>query len=368
MRVSSFFAMAAVFLCASCARPAPPGKDTIEFVKNIASNTESPEYQLLNGFSKIPVYGNVCIIGPEESNAKLCADFIGCDLFENARGRKWSDGLRDFAGEFFSCMDDATFTPYGKYAEELGTQALREAGVRLALAALSDRCSVSMYDPDGNRSKTPGKAIILSDPWLRQYGKFDIDTLFALTSCAVPVISPQDLMFDAVFAGGQKRLNIGLLCDSCNLVSGIYGEIYAEKIAEHGISGSHLFQAADNAGDFSLSAFLDAYLDSGGSAPLEALLVDCLSPDLAAMNAELEAMRDFSREEYMRYGKLVSPSFVILDSSVLTREYCYALLREKNLFTHRIAQPVFDKYEVIPYKGDGPAFLLIPSGNVQNQF
>lgn len=365
MRFSVFPVLAALLICASCVRPEPHGRDTIDYVKEIAAGADSPEHQMLSSFSHVPSSGNICIIGPEERNASLCLAFLDCDFFENARGRRWSDGLRDFAGEFFSCINDTAFAPYERFVNENGSEALREASVRLALAALSDRCSVSVYDLDENRTKTPGKLIILSDPWLQHCGKFDIDTLFSLTSCKVPVISPQDLMFDAVFGEERKSFNVGVVCDSAYIDSGIYREIYEAKAAEHDIVGSSFFQAPSAAAEGVLASFLDSYMDAGKSEPLDVLLVDDWAVDVEAMDAELAAVRDFSKEEYMRYGKLVSPSFRILSSSTMVMEYCYALLREKSLFTHRIAQPVSDSYTVMPRSVDGSAaFLLIPSGNV----
>ena len=357
-----------LLFAASCSRPQSHSRDTIPYVKAIAGDETSPQFLSLASFAKVPSSGDIYIIGGEESCQRLGEAFAGCDVFENARGRDWSDGLKDFAGETFSLMCDKAFTPYSDYAAEEGTEALREACVRLSLSALSDKCNVSIYDLEGNQAKTPAKTIILSDPWLLCCGKFDVDTLFSLTSCAVPVLSPQDLMLSSIFAGDKKYFTVGVLCDSSYVGRGVYPKIFDSKAREHGIVGAHLFESAvDKEAPSLLGDFLARYAESGASAPLEALLVDDWSISGGRLAEELAVIRDYTKEESMLYGKLISPDFVLLSSSDITMRTCYDLLRRTSLFTHRIIQPQLKQYTVVPHlRGVDAPFLTIPSENVQN--
>lgn len=354
-------------LAVSCTGGSGGGRDTIPLVKAIAADSYSPEHILLSSFSKVPSSGDICIAGTPASCAQVSRDFTACDIFENARGREWSDDLKDFAGETFACICDSEFTPYERLVIDGDCTALRTLAVNYALAALSSECSVSRYDLDGNCEKAPAKIIILADPWLFCCGKSDIDTLFTLTGCKVPVISPQELMLDAALGGNKKYFNSGILCDSLYLHDGIYKELFSAGAAKHDIVGARCFIAATDPCGTPLASFLDAYIEQGGEEPLDAIMVDDWNVDIESLESEVAAIRDFSREEHMRYGRLLSPGFAVFSSSRLTMSACYKLMRERNLFTHRIASPEVKGYTVWPLaEGDGRQFLLIPSENVQD--
>ena len=365
----SFCACLLVLLVsASCVRTVQSGRDTIDLVKNIAADASSPEHEMLASLSKVPSSGEIYLLGSPELAGLIGDAFCDCDMFDNVRARFWSDDLKDFAGECFDLVGDADYTPYSAFAEAHGADSLRELSVRYALSFLSDKCNMSIYDLEGNARKEPAKMIVLADPWMALCGKFDIDTLFSLTSCKVPVISPQELLFNAAFAGEKKYFNVGLMCDSLYSGSGIYKALFEESVAANSIIGTRYFEApSEDSAEGRLSAFLDKYIESGRNEPLDVLLVDDWSVDLEAMRKELEDIRDFSKEASMRYGKLVSPGFAIFGSSELTMSECYLKLREMSLFTHRIAQPTVKNYTVKSQPwGDKLKFLLIPSENVQN--
>ena len=170
--------LAALLLVAACNRPVQGGRDTIDFVKAIAADSGSPEHVLLSGFHKPANGGDIYLIGTTESCRLLGQAFLECDMFENARGNEWGDGLKDFAGEEFDYIADQAFTPYQEYLSASGPEKLREAAVRLCISALQPNCNVSIYDLDGNQAKTPAKLIVLADPWTRAamavYGGVDL--------------------------------------------------------------------------------------------------------------------------------------------------------------------------------------------------
>ena len=342
----------------SCAHPATHGRDTIPLVKDIVSGSEAALAGITSEYGKPLPAEEIFLAGSPDYTFRLAGKFLEADIFDNIRGGSWSDGLSDFAGETFSSIGDNTFSPYSG----LEPEKLRELAVRYAVAALDTKCNVSIYDLDGNAAKSSAKVLVLSDPWLCEYGKFDIDTLFTLTGVTVPVISPQDLMFDAVFGGERKAFNVGIICDSTYVGTGIYPAIFRSKAAEHGLVGANCFE-----GTGSLHAFLDQYLAAGNTVPIDAILVDDLTLDPAALNEELAAIRDFSREESMKYGKAIAPTLEITDSYILTLRECYRILRSSGLFTHKIARPDSKYYSVKPRpETEGTQFLLIPVNDVQN--
>ena len=350
----------------SCASPEHTGRDTIELVKSIASDNSSPDHVMLAGFSKPQPAGNIYIAGSPAQCDLIGESFLEADIFDNVRARDFDDGLKDFAGETFSLCEDPTYTPYSAFLAANGEDALRELTVRMALSFMRDKCNMSIYDIEGNASKSPAKLIVLADPWMERCGKFDIDTLFTLTSCKVPVVSPQELLMDAVFAGEKKRFNVGIICDSLYYGSGIYGAIFKEKASRYKIMGAKYFEAPSNVPpEDLLESFLDSYSESGCTEPLDALLVDDWSVDAELLRQDLADIRDFSKEESMRYGKLVSADFSIISSSELTLRECYLLMRQHSLFTHKIAQPQLEQYQIkLQPGGEEMQFLLIPGKDV----
>ena len=358
----------ALIFAVSCTGPVQNGKETIPLVESIASRVDSPEHIMLSSFSKVPSSGSIFIAGSPEVCTLIGDGFLNCDDFDNVRARIFSDGLKDFSGESFALASDEAFAPYGEFTGSNGSEAMREVTVRMALTALKDKCNISIYDVEGNKDKAPAKIIILSDPWMLHSGKFDVDTLFSLTSCKVPVLSPQELLFKSVLAGEKKYFNIGLMCDSLYSGTGVYKSIFEEKAAKYSIMGTSYYESA-TAGEEGqiLAAFLDKYAGSGNVQPLDALLVDDWSVNKQALMDELALIRDLTKEESMRYGKMISPDFSIFCSSELTMHECYLTMRKHSLFTHRIALPELKHYTIKPLPGAREhEFMLIPSENVQD--
>lgn len=356
-----FFIVLIVLAAVSCQRPVSHGREPVRLVYDIVSGSYSPGASVLAAHGTPHSSGEIFLAGSPEYTGLLAARFLECDIFDNVRGRDWTDGLKDFAGETFSCIEDASFSPYSRFSAS--PDSLRELAVRYALAALDTHCNVSVYDLDGNAAKESAKLLVLSDPWLLLNGKFDIDTLFTLTGAGVPVISPQKLMLDSVLAGEKKAFNVGIICDSTYAGTGIYPELFRRACASHNVIGA---RCTEGCGD--LYSFLQAYIASGHQETLDAILVDDLSLDMEILSAQLAAIRNFSREESMLFGRYISPSLEIIGAGNLTLRECYRILRSRSLFTHKIAQPASRTYSVMPRPwAEDMQFLLIPSENVQNQ-
>ena len=333
----------------SCQQQVHHGRAAIPLVYDIVHGTD-PAARIIEAHGTPTSDGEVFLVGSPLYTSLLAGHFLECDIADNVRGRSWSDGLKDFAGETFSCIEDHSFAPYAHFASR--PDSLRELAVRYAIAALDTRCNVSIYDLDGNASKASAKMLVLSDPWLCRYGRFDIDTLFTLTGKGIPVVSPQQLMLDAVLSGEKKSFNVGIICDSSYVESGIYQELFRAACTEHDVMGARCTVASGN-----LYRFLDAYLESGGSEPLDAILVDDLSADLEAIGSQVDAIHSYSREESMKYGRYISRNVRIIDACELTMRECYDILRSQ-----KIAQPDSRIYGVSPRPwSDNMQFLLIPA-------
>ena len=345
----------------SCTRPAETGRQPIPLVSEIVKGT-AVESGIVVAAATPQAGSDIYIAGSPDFSRRLRDRFLSCDIFENVRGKSWSDGLKDFAGETFCCISDEAHTPYDTLAcsSPQGPDSLRELAVRYAIAALDGKYNISVYDLDGNGTKLPAKIIVLADPWLYEYGKFDVDTLFSQMSCTVPVISPQDLLFDAAVGAEHKCFNIGLICDSTCVGKGIYQSIYRAKTAQHDVVGTRFFESAPGPGPGSLYRFLDAYAEAGNTAPLDAILVDDPNADIDLLKEELNAARDFSREESLNYSKYVPSGMLLESSQELVMRECYSLLRKGSLFTHRIAQPASKSFSVSPRPWvEDMQFLLI---------
>lgn len=356
-----------LLLAAACSGPVPSGRAALPLVMDIASGRATAERGVIDSRQGPLSAGDIYIAGSPAACRLLCADFLDCDVFDNVRGRSFSDDLKDFAGETFACIEDDVFSPYGELISAGDTATLRELAVRYALAALDDKCNVSQFDLDGNAAKTPAKLLILADPWMHEYGMFDVDTLFSLTSCPVNLVSPQSLMMDEVLGGSQKSFNIGIICDSIYVGKGIYPAIFRSKCRQFDIVGARCFEASVSGREGSLYEFLDKYIASGRSEALDAILVDDRALQYGAVESEILAARDLNREESMNYGKLIAPGLRVVRSSDLTMRWCYEVLRSGDLFTHKIALPQASFYSVRKNPVEGGAhFLLIPASNVQD--
>ena len=364
-RLSYLSALAAACLVLSCESPAPPGRPTIQLVLDIQDGNY-PSYAEVLAAHKAPnADDDICIAGSSNACSLMCRDFMQCDMRDNAHGGQWSDGLKDFAGETFSCLNDPR--PFKEFLAESATDSLRELAVRMSIAALETKCNISVYDLDGNGGKASSKVIVFPDPWISRFGYFDVDTLFSLTSCGVHLISSQDLLFSAPFSGKQKSFSIGLIGDSTCVGTGIYPELFKEKVNKYNIVGAKFFEGKVDSPEGALFRFLDIYAATSSGDMLDAILLDDLTISADELRDELEIIRDLTREESMTYGKLISPDVVIYSSSELTMSECYSVMRSENLFTHKIAQPAMRQYSIVPRPwADDMQFLLIPSSNVQN--
>lgn len=354
-----------VLLPVACRREVVETRPTIPLVREILAEKSGPRISLLRDRHPQP-QEDIAIIGGEFACDLLAERLSFRDLRDNVDGSHASDGLPDFAGETFACIEDSR--PYAEWVQAGESEELRRQAVQRVLSALDTVVHISPYDLDGLAVKPSTKMIILADPFLIEYGGFDTDTLFRSAGCKVPVVSPMESMIDRAFAqGGRWDLSVGILYDPQFDSTGIYERIFARKAAEIGAKGASCVAFGMAPGDSVLHHFLDRYQAEGNTRPLDAILIDNLSVDPESMKTELAEIVSVMNESSMTLGRLVSRGFFFLNSLEEVSDRCYAFLRENNLFTHNIAKPQVSIFKPVrkPEAGDG-SINLIPGSYVQN--
>ena len=354
-----------VLLPAACRREVVETRPTIPLVREILAEKSGPRIALLRDRRPQPL-SDITIIGGEFACDLLAEQLSFRDRRDNVDGRHAPDGLPDFAGETFACIEDAA--PYADRVKAGESEELRRQAVLRVLCALDTVVHISPFDVEGLAVKPTTKMIILADPFLMEYGGFDADTLFRSSGCEIPVVSPMEAMIDHAFAqSGRRDPAIGILCDPQFAGTGIYEQIFARKAEEAGTRGATCTAYGMAPGDSVLYRFLDRYQAEGNTRPLDAILIDNLSVNPEAMKTELAEIVSVMNESSMTLGRLVSRSFFFLNSLDEVSDRCYAFLRENNLFTHNIAKPQVSIFKPVrkPDAEDG-SIILIPGSYVQN--
>ena len=357
--------LALLTLSAACRRQVVETRPTIPLVREILADKNGPRMRMLRDLQPKPA-SDITVIGSDFACERLAEQFFFRDLQDNVDARFLSDGLPDFSGETFACIEDSL--DYQSYAAAGRTEELRRQTVMRVLAALDTALHISPYDLEGLSSKASSKMVILADPFLTEYGGFDVDTLLSSTGCSVPVIRPIELMIDQAFEkGGRWDLSVGIICDPRFDGSGIYEKIFARKAAERGAKGASCVAYGMAERDSVLHRFLRRYTEAGNAKPLDAILIDDLSVQPDSLKLELAEIVSVMNESSMTWGRLISRNFVFLDTFDTVAERCHAFLRENNLFTHNIAKPQVSVYRPVrkPESGDDSIFL-IPGSYVQN--
>ena len=354
-----------LMLPAACYRQVEEVRPTIPMVREILSDRADTRARMLRNAAPRPA-SDITIIGSEFACDRLAEQFYFRDLQDNVDARFQPDGLPDFAGETLACIEDSV--PYETVLAEAGEEELRRQAVLRVLAALDTVVHISPYDLDGLSSKERSKVIVLADPYLAEYGGFDVDTLLRSTGCDVPVINGAELMIREVFDRVKRGdPSVAILCSPQYAESGIYEKIFARLARERGLMGASCVVAGMERQDSLLRRFLSNYVESGNTKPLDAVLIDDLSVEPDSLKVELAEIVSVMNESSMTYGRLIPRSFFFLDAFDELSDYCHGYLRKNNLFTHNIAKPRVSIFRPVrrPDADDG-SIILIPGSYVQN--
>ena len=359
------FLLLLLLLPAACKREVAETRPTIPLVREILAERSGPRVALVRDRRPQP-QSDITLIGGEFACDLLAEQLSNRDQRDNVDGRRISDGLPDFAGETFACVEDTA--PYADYLKADQPEELRRQTVLRVLSALDTVVHISPYDLDGLAVKPSTKMIVLADPFLMEYGGFDVDTLFRSSGCEVPVVCPVESMIGRAFEqGGRWDLSVGILCDPQFDSTGIYERIFARKAAELGAKGAACVTYGLSPGDSVLHRFLQRYIAEGNTRPLDAILIDNLSVDPESLKTELAEIVSVMNEASMTLGRQIARNFFFLNTYDEVADRCYAFLRENNLFTHNIAKPQVSIFKPVrkPEAEDG-SVVLIPGSYVQN--
>lgn len=364
-RASRWLLPLLLLLPVACERQEEEGRPTIPLVREILATRTSPWAQMLHTLEPRPVY-DIALIGSESACERLAEQLTFRDSQDNVDARFAGDGLPDFAGETFACLEDTV--SYAAILARDGEETLRTQTVLRVLSALDTLVHISPYDLEGLATKQRSKLVILTDPYLAEYGGFDVDTLLRSTGCRVPVVNPFELMLDQAFQEvGSNDITVGVLCEPEYAASGIYERIFARKAAEAGLSGASCVVGGVERRDSVLFTFLHDYRESGHEKPLDVILVDHLSLQPDELKMELAEIVSVMNESSMTYGRLVSRGFFFLNAYEQTSGFCHGFLRQYNLFTHNIANPRVSVYRTVEHPdAENTSIFLIPGSYVQN--
>ena len=328
-----------LLLVAGCQVVTAPPRPAVDIVNSIAAERDGSYHHMLSSFAAPDKDGSIALIGTASQCDTLLSLFAACDRHDNVDGKPIADGLPDFAGEQIFGYADASSASYESILSSGNTDVLRDFVVRASLAAVDSVYSITQYDIEGQGRKSPAKLLVLADPCYDIYGQFDIDTLMQITGCGISTITPMGAAFDEVCSASSALATIGVLTDPDWSGKGLYPEIIRQEFSARKLAGAEavVFSVRDSTD--ALIDFLDKYIASGHDSRLDAIIVDDLSVDVAAMNETLGRITSVASQESVTYGKLVAPDLHIISTTDALMNVCYRTLRSQNTFTHNISFP-----------------------------
>lgn len=320
------------------------GQSTIQFVRSILGDSESPEYRILKSYDPADSDGSIFVVGDSLSCYAAAKQLMKSDDRDNIDGLGESDGLPDFAGESISVVNDVANGLYDSLVLKGKGEVLREITVRTVLMSVDTLCYLSPFDLEGLGKKQKAKMIVLSSPAMAAYGLFDVDSLLMASSCSLPVISPVHTLAEEITEDDNPT--VGVITSGLRADAGIYPMLFGKAAASKGKDVSCYAAPVDDPKK-ALMSFLDGYIGAGNVNPIDVIVVDDRACSIERMKKELETILSVMNEEFLKYSDFISPGFRIVEPSSVLRRECYRTLRERNLFTHRIAHPVTESYLIV---------------------
>ena len=303
----------------SCRVKGPEPRPAVPLVYIVASDS-SGLGRIAERAGHVGENGRIALFGERSEGIYLSRRFQSVDRRDNIDGRFLRDSLPDFSGETFDVIMDAYNEPYASFlSDSAGIDSLREAAVRGALFA---------WD-----TLSQAKVIVFTSPLQARYGMFDVDTLQQLKGGICRLMSPVQESLKAAVRGGAK--NIAVWASDPVRESGVYESVFEEM----GFEGSVVSITPDPALDIctEFRSVLRQYRLTGRK--LDALILDEYGMDPAPLWSEIPIIRRAATEEEYAFSAMLPQNFQILNPGDCIVDALYVLLREENLFTHRIHRP-----------------------------
>ena len=344
MKRTLIICLVAVLSACACKRVVTTPRPTIPLVLQIAADTAGLRPVAATAGHQ-GARGAIALVGEPSEVLSLSRRFQHADWVDNISGDGRRDSLPDFAGEEFQLILDGQSAPYAHFFPdeaspvEDGPEALREVAVMNALFAWDSTCVEHTYSRPSLLRKSRSKILIYTSPFQARFGLFDVDTLQQLTGGLSRVLSPLAVMLDE--AAGAGASNVAVWASRALRLSGAVD--YAA--CENAFSGRVTVLTPESALDVrtQLRNLLRQYQANGTR--LDALLLTDYDVDTAPLLTELKLIRQSAAEEDRAFSRLIAPEFFILDPATSLIRATYRLLRQENLFTHRIALPVVSYYD-----------------------
>lgn len=336
--------LTAVLMAVGCGEKITGGRDTIQLVKQIASDT-SGVMNLVHRYRTHGSEGAIALLGEPVACQALSERFLKADDVNNIDGRSESDQLPDFAGEtFLVCLDDYN-EPYAQFlrsgsAESLDS--LREVAVKNLLFALDTVCHVSAHESKADLPKMSAKVIIYCNPVNAAFGQFDADTLLQIAGKQPLILSTPEAMLEKVYSAGKKNLVVWTSEETA--ASFVWQYVAGEMQPDF---PSPLTLVPEKAVDIrtEFRDLLRKYLNTHPENRLDAVLLDFFNAKEDLLRSELDHIRMEMTEEDARFNKAISGTFQFITPEEAVTWKTYRLLRQENLFTHKIAYPALHYYQ-----------------------
>jgi len=306
----------------------------------VISDLSHPARKTIFAFDKVKEKGGIAVFDTEKRCLQLSGLLINQDLFDNIDGAPARDYLPDFAGETV-----LSIIPSGIAIDGMDKDALGDLASKTVLAALKPECSDDKFDLSHRAKKTPAKMVLLGNTALGSYGIDDVQSLLEALGCKLPVVSVVRTAIASVFARNNAPFAIGAIAECDSLSVKAYSNEFQRAARMASDEASRCFVVSiDGNSEEPFQQFLDAYLDSGSSTPLSALIIDNSSISISSLEASLELIRTEPTAQNAVYRKLLAKDFRFIDAMETAAAQCYRILRERNVFTHNIAYPKSEVY------------------------
>lgn len=316
----------------SCREKGPEPRPAVSLVYTVASDS-SGLGRIAARAGHVGVNGRIVLLGERAEGLHLARRFQSADRMDNIDGRVHRDSLPDFAGETFDVIMDAYNEPYASFlADSVGIDSLRESAVRGALFA---------WD-----TLSQAKILVFTSSLHARYGLFDVDTLQQLKGGTCRLMTPVKESLKAAVKGGAK--NIAVWASEPVREAKVYETVFSEM----GLEGSVVSITPDPALDIctEFRSVLRQYRLTGHK--MDALILDGYGMDPAPLWSEIPIIRRAATEEEDAFSSMLPSSFQIISPDACIVDAMYHLLREENLFTHRIHRPAV-RYFVTEESIDG---------------
>lgn len=331
MRKHILLTVLAVAALAACKQTAKVQRQSMGLVQSIMADTtglrEIAEYA-----GKTGADGSIAIFGEPEEVMALARRFRDVDLMDNVDGREKRDSLPDFAGEVIVGIEDKFNAPYSHFLAEGGSvDSLREVAVMGALQAW-----------DTTRRKEAAKILIYPSSLQARYGLNDVDSLQRLAGGKCHLLSPVKILLDQAF---DKGTNVLVWAPEAVKSAKVWEQAFARR--NYTDKNIAVYTSAPSKDVHNqLREILRQYLVTG--LPLDGLIVDSYQTTIGPLESELRIIRTAATEEDAAFDKMLSAQFKFYEPADAIIRTTYGILREENLFAHRIARPAVKIYEYVP--------------------